>query len=276
MSLPRIGVLAVREDTRRLRRMLASGRARIVAATVSQRSGRWTVSLTVAAADLHPGRQHRPQPSDEGEHRSGEHASGQCLGGGWGPVAGRWVGVDRGLSAFVVAANADGAQLLRVDDPPRPLRAAKARLRRLGRQVSRKQRGSGNRRRAVAQLGRAHARIRNVRQHFLHQVANTLVKTHDQIAVQDLHIAGMLANHRLAAAISDAAWGQLVRLIGYKQAWRGGHLALVDRWYPSTKTCAACHTVTAAAVPLSMRVFTCPRCGHQADRDLNAATNLAI
>ena len=93
--------------------------------------------------------------------------------------------------------------------------------------------------------------------------------------MEDLNIIGMMANHRLAGAIADAAWGELARLVRYKQHWRGGQVVGVDRWYPSSKTCATCHTIT-AAMPLSTRTFHCPRCRHRADRDLNAATNLAI
>lgn len=179
------------------------------------------------------------------------------------------------MSAFVVAAAGSGRQLLRVEDAPRPLRTAADRLRRLSRLVSRKRKGSVNRGKAVARLGRAHAHVRNVRQEFLHEVANRLVKTHDRLALEDLNVAGMLHNHRLAGAISDAAWAELARIISYKQQWRGGQVVLVDRWYPSTKTCSRCHNLV-AAMPLSQRVFTCPACGYQADRDLNAATNLAV
>ena len=250
ITLPRIGVLRVREDTRRLRRMLAGGRASITAATVSCRGGRWQVTLAVTAADLHPATCHPQNNHSE------------------------WVGVDRGLNAYVVAATATGRQVHRECDPPRPLRTAQGRLRRLSRNLSRKQKGSANRRDAVARLGRLHTRIRNVRQHFLHKVANDLVKTHDTIALEDLNVTGMLANHCLAGAIADAAWGELARLVTYKQRWRGGQVITVDRWYPSTKTCAACRSI-AAAMPLSTRTFHCPPCGHRADRDLNAATNLA-
>jgi putative transposase len=233
--------------------MLAGGRASILSATVSRRAGRWQVALTVEAADLHPAAQH-PVTGGKG--------------------AG-WVGVDRGLSTFVVAATATGEEVARVTVAPRPLRAAKTRLRRLSRLVSRKRKGSANRGKAVARLGRAHAHIRNVRHEFLHQVANAVVKTHDQLALEDLHITGMLANHHLAAAISDAAWAQLARIIGYKQHWRGGQLVFVDRWYPSTKTCSSCHTVT-GSLPLSARIFHCPTCGLERDRDVNAAINLAV
>ena len=252
VRLPKIGVLRVREDTRRLRRMRAVGRAEITFATVSCRAGRWTVALTVKAADLHPATRHP--------------AAGQ--------VGGGWVGVDRGLLAYLVAATADGREVLREDDPPRPLRTARARLRRLCRRVSRTRKGSANRAKAAARLGRAHARVRNVRQHYLHQVANALVKTHDRIAVETLNITGMMANHHLAGAIADAAWAELARILTYKQQWHGGRVLPVDRWFPSTKTCSHCHTI-APAVPLSTRVFQCGQCGYQADRDLNAAINLA-
>jgi putative transposase len=123
-------------------------------------------------------------------------------------------------------------------------------------------------------LGRAHAHIRNVRHEFLHEVANALVKTHDRLALEDLNITGMLANHRLAGAIADAAWAELARIVRYKQQWRGGQVVTVDRWFPSTKTCSRYATV-AAAMPLSTRTFHCESCGYRADRDRNAAINLA-
>ncbi|GAB4053952.1 RNA-guided endonuclease InsQ/TnpB family protein [Catellatospora paridis] len=252
VTLRGIGTMAVCEDTRRLRRMLAKGRAKVVSATVSHRAGRWAVSLTCEAADLHDNHRHQPNNGTGG-----------------------WVGVDRGLKAFVVAARADGTEVLRVDDPPRPARAGMARQRRLARAVTRKQLGSNNRRKAVARLGRHHGRVRAIRQRFLHQVSNEVVKTHDRLAIETLTITGILRNRHLAAAISDAAWGELARQLTYKQQWHGGHLTPVDRWYPSTKTCAPCRTV-APAMPLHQRTFTCHVCGYQADRDLNAAVNLAI
>ncbi|WP_239087058.1 RNA-guided endonuclease InsQ/TnpB family protein [Catellatospora methionotrophica] len=252
VTLPGIGTVAVRQDTRRLRRMLAKGRAKILSATVTHRAGRWTVSVTCEAADLHAAACHQPRTPTTG-----------------------WVGVDRGLTAFVVAATADGTPTLRVDDPPRPARSAMVRQRRLARAVTRKQRGSRNRADAAARLGRHHARVAAIRRRFLHEVSNKLVKTHDRLAIETLTITGMLTNRHLAAAVADASWGELARQLTYKQQWHGGHLCPVDRWYPSTKTCSACRTV-AAAVPLGQRVFTCQACGYRADRDLNAAVNLAI
>ena len=100
-----------------------------------------------------------------------------------------------------------------------------------------------------------------------------LVKTHDRLVIEDLNIRGMLSNHRLAQAISDAGWDDFARLLRYKAGWRSGQVATADRWYPSSKRCSACGVIN-PDLKLSDRVFIC-RCGHVADRDRNAAVNLA-
>ncbi len=253
VTLPGIGVIKVHDDTRHLRRMIDKGRARIVFATVSRRGGRWRISSNVEAADLHPAAQH---PTCDADDHSG------------------WAGVDRGLHAPVVVALADGTQTLRIAAAPKALRVAQPVTRRLQKSVSRKVKGSANRRAAVRRLAHHHERVRARRHHFLHQVSNVLVKTHDRLVLEDLNIAGMLANHRLAAAISDAAWGELARQITYKQSWRGGQVLTADRWFPSSKTCSGCGDIK-QMLTLADRVFTCEQCGHTIDRDHNAAVNLA-
>ncbi len=167
----------------------------------------------------------------------------------------------------------DGVEVLRVANP-RAFRRGLKRLRRLSKAVSRKKTGSKNRKKAVLRLSRQHARIRDRRHHYLHQVSNQLVKTHDKLVLEDLNITGMRSNRRLSRAISDAAWGELARQITYKQAWRGGQVVLADRWFPSTKTCSSCGTVR-TDLTLKDRTFQCRSCGHVMDRDLNAAVNLA-
>jgi putative transposase len=102
--------------------------------------------------------------------------------------------------------------------------AGMKRQRRLAKSLSRKQKGSRNRRDAAAKSARHHHHVANVRCHFLHQVSNELVKTHDRLVIEDLNVSGMLANHRLARAISDAGWAECSRQLGYKQDWRGGAL----------------------------------------------------
>lgn len=252
LTLPGIGQIAVHDDTRRLRRMLATGRAKILFATVTQRVGQWWVALNAEAADLHPAHRHSPLDTADSDG---------------------WVGIDRGLSAFVVAATGDGAQVARIADAPKALAAGMARQRRLARSLSRKKKGSHNRRDATAKLARHHHRVANVRQHFAHQVSNQLVKTHNRLVIENLHVAGMLRNHRLARAISDAGWAEFARQLHYKQDWRGGRVIEADRWYPSSQLCSACGD-RRTDLSLAERMFICP-CGHHLDRDLNAAVNLA-
>jgi putative transposase len=251
VRLPGIGVIGVHDDTRRLRRMLAKDRAKILFATISRHGGRWWISLNVEAADLHPGQQHRARPDD---------------GGGW-------VGVDRGLSAFLVAATVDGTEVARISDAPKALATGLKQQRRLSKSLTRKKKGAHNRKDAAARLGRHHHHVANVRRHFLHQVSNELVKTHDRLVIENLTVQGMLRNHRLARAISDASWSEFARILAYKQAWRDGQLLEADRWYPSTRRCPECGVVN-REMTLADRVFICG-CGHIADRDLNAGTNLA-
>lgn len=250
ITLPGIGTIRVHDDTRKLRRLVLKSRAKILFATVSRRAGRWWVSLNVEAADLHPARQHDPLAAGDGV----------------------WVGVDRGLHAFAVAATSDGAEVERICAPGHHKNAL-TKQRRLSRALSRKQRGSAKRRKAAARLGRHHEHVRNQRHHFLHEVANRLAQ-HPRVAIEDLNIAGMLANHRLARSISDAAWSELARMLGYKQAWRGGTVTMVDRWFASSKTCSSCGDIK-PELSLADRVFQCGSCALELDRDLNAAINLA-
>ena len=249
VTLPSIGQIGTHDDTRRLRRMLAKHRAKICFATITHHGGRWWVALNVEAAELNPNHQHRLN-SDGG-----------------------WVGIDRGLSAFVVAATSDGTEVARVADAPKALASGMKRQRQLARSLSRKRKGSNNRKNAAARLGRHHHHVANVRRHFLHQMSNELVKTHDRLVIENLNVTGMLRNRRLARAISDASWSEFARLVKYKQGWRAGEIVEADRWYPSTRLCPQCGAVN-SEMTLADRVFTCG-CGHSADRDTNAATNLA-
>jgi putative transposase len=256
--LPRVGPVRVREDTRRLRRLLRPGpdgvpKARVWFATISRHRGRWTITLNVQALDLHPGMRH--ESSD---------------GGGF-------VGVDRGLAAYAVAATADGAEIARIP-PPRPLVRALPKLRRANRAVTRKRPGSTNRVKAVRRLGRVHGRVADQRAWFTHQVSTGLVKTHDRLCVEDLAVANLIRNRYLARSIADSAWGQLGRQLAYKAGWYGTTLAVAPRFFASSKTCSHCGRIN-RTLSLADRVFRCRAtddgCGLVIDRDRNAATNLA-
>jgi putative transposase len=203
--------IRVHDDTRRLRRMLrplrhrdvttgkelTAPRARIVSATVVRHADRWYVSLTLHAPDLHPQRRHPAQ--------------------GTGRQPG-FVGVDRGLSQFVVAATADGSEISRWP-APRSLAGRLQRLRCRSRAVSRKRRGSANRARSVRQLSREYARIKTLRRSFLHEVSGQLAKTHSRLVIEDLQVANLMANRRPARAIVDAGWTEFARQLTYKAQW---------------------------------------------------------
>jgi putative transposase len=252
VSLPGIGVIRVHDDTRPLRRLIAKSRGTILYASVSHRGGRWWLSLNVEATDIHVRHQHPVRDAADGNG---------------------WIGIDRGLTAFLVAAALDGTEVMRVENPPRALTSGISRQRRLDKKLSRAQKGSKNRQAAAKRLGRHHHRVRNVRRHFLHQVANELVKTHDRLVIEDLNVGGMLRNRSLSRAIADAGWAEFARLVRYKQAWRRGTVVSADRWFPSSRQCSACGLAN-HDLALADRTFAC-RNGHRLDRDLNAAVNLA-
>jgi IS605 OrfB family transposase len=112
------------------------------------------------------------------------------------------------------------------------------------------------------------------RDSFLHEVSSHLVKTHSQLAIEDLAVANLMANRHLARAIGDAGWAELARQLTYKAAWFGADLMICDRWFASTKTCSACGALK-QRIRLAERTFRCDLCGLVCDRDRNAAANLA-
>jgi len=214
-------------------------RGRVLSVTCKREADRWYAALTVEVD--------RPDPA---------------------PVQGPVVGIDRGLATLAVCS--DGARIAH----PRALQRGLRVVRRRARAVTRRQRGSRNRAKAVLALARAHRRVRNQRTDALHKATTTLAKTKSVLVVEDLHVAGMLGNRRLARSIADASWAELGRQLAYKCQWYGSRLIVADRWYASSKLCSACGQVT-ANLPLSQRTFHCAGCGLVLDRDLNAARNLA-
>ena len=266
VSLPKIGLVRVHDNTRRLRRLLRpvehldpdtgesvlTPRARVLFATVSRHGSRWYVSLNVDAPDFHTARRHRPALAE---------------------TRARFIGVDRGLAAFAVAASADGTEVARYC-APKPLQHRMASLRQRSRAVARTQPGSRNRAMAIRRLSRQHARISDVRRTFLHGVSSQLVQTHDRLCLEDLAVANLLKNRFLAQAIADVAWAEFARQLRYKAAWFSTELVMSNRWFPSSKTCSQCGTVN-QQLRLPDRTFRCDACGLIADRDRNAAANLA-
>jgi putative transposase len=184
-------------------------------------------------------------------------------------VFGNTVGVDLGSEAL--ATRSDDTPKVQA---PKPLRRYLKKLKRLSRSLSRKQRGSNNRAKAKAKLARLHARIRHIRQDALHTLATDLARTAATIVIEDLNVAGMLANRHLSRAIADLGFYEFRRQLEYKTAMAGGTLIVADRWFPSSKLCSVCG-VKNETLQLSERTWTCASCGTSHDRDTNAARNLA-
>ena len=122
-------------------------------------------------------------------------------------------------------------------------------------------------------LAKSHARIRSVRTDFVHRESSRLAKNHGRLVIEDLCTIGLMKT-KLARAVSDSAWSRFATMLAYKTNWYGGELVVADRFYPSTRRCSRCGEI-GAKLELSERTFHCIGCGHEADRDINAAANLA-
>ena len=176
------------------------------------------------------------------------------------------VGIDLGIKSFATLSTQQ------TFDAPKPLKQAKTKLATLQRKASKQVRGSQNQRKTYNKIGLLHARISRIRLDFLHKLTTYLAKTFKLIKIEDLNVHGMMANHKLAGAISDLGFYEFKRQLDYKCQMYGANLVLVDQWFPSTKTCSNCGTKK--DMPLSIRTFDCPACGRSFDRDWNASLNI--
>jgi putative transposase len=183
------------------------------------------------------------------------------------PATGAVVGVDLGIKDFAVTS--DGEKI----PNPRSLAKRERNLARYQRRLARCQKGSANRAKARAKVARAHRKVRASRTDFLHRASARLVRDHDVIVLEDLAVTNMVRNRSLAKAISDCGWGEFRRQLEYKAATAGRHAIVINRWYPSSKTCSACGYLL-ASLSLSTRTWQCPSCGIRHDRDVNAAKNI--
>lgn len=249
VQLPVIGVVRTAESTRKLARKIEAGTARIRSVTLSFQRGRWQVSFSVEMPD------HEPLTL---------------------AVGGRVVGVDLGIKALATLSTGE------VVPNGRHLDRELKRLRRAQRKASRR-RGPDRRtrrtpsrrwRKAIDEVARIHTRVANLRRNDTHRFTTRLVGEVDTIVVEDLHVAGMVRNRRLARCIADANWAEIRRQLTYKTEWAGKTVIVADRWFASSKTCSGCGTAK-AKLALSERTYVCTVCGLVLDRDVNAAKNLA-
>jgi putative transposase len=213
---------------------------KIVSATISRSANKWFVSVTVET-------QKPAQPTANDNQ-----------------VA---VGVDLGLHHFATLSTGEKIT------GPKPHKALMNRLKRLSRNLSRKQKRSNNRKKAKIKLSRLHYRIANIRRDALHQLTTRLVKHFDIIGIEDLHVKGMLKNRKLSRSIADMGFHEFRRQLEYKASCFGKKLVVANRWFASSKICSHCDKKN-ENLSLSMREWTCPFCFTHHDRDINAAKNL--
>ncbi len=240
IQLPRLGLLRLKE------RNYLPVNSKVMSATISEKAGRWYVSVSVEVEQTKPM-----------------------------PATGNVIGVDLGIKTLATLSDR------RTFDNPKALTSNLKRLRRLSRQHSRKVKGSQNRKKATRKLARQHAHIANIRRDALHKATSAIVaKTKPEserpsvIVLEDLNVQGMLKNRSLSLAISDVGMYEFKRQLRYKAEQAGITIKEVARWYPSSKTCSSCGTIR-EELALSERVFVCFDCGYVADRDYNAARVLA-
>jgi putative transposase len=230
IQLPRLGKLRLKEHD-----YLPVSGVHILSATVSEQAGRWYVSLQV-------------------EQDIAELVNTKVSA----------IGIDLGITTLATCS--DKVRFAN----PKALKSQLKRLKKMQRSHSRKQKGSKNREKSRLTLAKLHARIAHVRKDALHKFTTHVCKNHAHIGIEDLHVAGMLKNHHLAQAISDASFGEIRRQLTYKAQWYGTRLVVIDRFYPSSKTCSVCGYVL-EKLDLKVRVWTCPKCQTEHYRDDNAS-----
>ncbi len=233
IQLPRLGKLRLKEHD-----YSPVSDVHILSATVSEQGGRWFVSLQV---------------EEEREEPIKNNTSA--------------IGIDLGI--HTLATCSDGVAFAN----PRSLKHKLKKLKRLQRAHSRKQKGSKNREKSRKKLTVLHARIAHIRRDAVHKLTTHLCKNHAWVAIEDLHVAGMLRNHHIAQAISDAGMGGIRRQLTYKAEKFDTRLVVIDRFYPSSKTCSECGYVL-ETLDLKVRVWQCPNCHTLHQRDYNAAKNI--
>ncbi len=176
------------------------------------------------------------------------------------------IGVDLGVKTL--ATLSDG----KIFESVKSYQRFEAKLSRLQYLHRHKSVGSANWKKAQLKIAALHERVANIRKDVLHKLTTYLAKNHGTIVIEDLNVRGMLANHKLAKSIADQGFYEFRRQLEYKTHWYGSELVVVDRFFPSSKTCSNCGHVM--DMPLSVRTFDCPECGVSIERDLNASINL--
>jgi putative transposase len=175
------------------------------------------------------------------------------------------IGIDLGIKNFVIGSEGTVYENLHFK--------TKSKLKRLHKNHSRKKKGSNNRIKAKIKLAKQYNKINHQKEFYLHSVVNQLLRENQTIVMEDLNVSGMMKNHKLAQSIQEMSWSRFKEILTYKAGWYGRKVILIDRWFPSSKTCSSCGYIK-TDLTLNDREWVCPECGELRDRDLNAAINI--
>jgi putative transposase len=182
------------------------------------------------------------------------------------PIINKVVGIDLGLTDFAITSDGDKFK------PLKALMKHQRKLLILQRRLSKKQKGSKNRTKARITVAKLHNKIADSRKDFLHKLSTKLVHENQVICLEDLNVAGMIKNHKLAKHIADASWSEFVRQLEYKAIWYGRTISKISPWYPSSQICSSCGD-RGSKKALNIRKWQCI-CGMEHDRDVNASINI--
>lgn len=177
------------------------------------------------------------------------------------------IGLDLGIKDFIVDSNENRYENKHF------YKNKEQKLKKLQRQLSKKQNGSNNRNKLRIKLAKVYEKIKNQRQNYLHQITSKLVNENQIICIEDLNVKGMMSNHKLSKSIQELSLFEFRRQFEYKCRWYGRQLVIIDRFYPSSKTCHNCGYIY-KYLKLSEREWICPHCKSKIDRDYNAAQNI--